>query len=539
MTEAFPFAQLDAVPVTLPIVKRELRVRARQGATFWVRAGVGLLGLATLLGTLGTPGGITAVRGKETFVTLSWLLLLFCFVEGIRLTYDTLGRERREGTLGLLFLTDLHGYDVVLGKLVTAGWTAFQGILALVPVLAVPLLLGGVNAGDVARTSLALLNALFMALALGLWASARSPDGNRALLLAGGLGAAWLTLPVFMETVRWQILSRQNASPLFLLLSPLAPLWSICGGRLSSAHFLWTLGLTHLSGWLLLGGAVARTRRAWRESEIASSRPGDGRVRRFRECPPNTPPLQWLLTRHPRRIRQGWTAAFLLELPLFLPFLMTLLGTPFSGDSLSFFMIPIGMFCFGNAAIMLTSLVCRPVAELRESGLAELLLGTPVTAREFQTAWWAALRRPVLQPVLILLAVETAIMLIQTNEPGEAALNAAASVAWLMALCQVGARLAATLRRPSRAMALTLVLVTAVPALGWMLLPWPLVLTAMFPTASPGALVAFSYGVPLFYWVILWDWAHLPLWPLLRRTVAQAPPARNNGRRRFAKIRGS
>ncbi|HQU46125.1 MAG TPA: hypothetical protein PK867_25150, partial [Pirellulales bacterium] len=41
------------------------------------------------------------------------------------LTADCISSERREGTLGLLFLTDLRGHDVVLGKLVVAGLGAF------------------------------------------------------------------------------------------------------------------------------------------------------------------------------------------------------------------------------------------------------------------------------------------------------------------------------------------------------------------------------------------------------------------------------
>jgi len=37
------------------------------------------------------------------------------------LTADTLSGESREGTLGLLFLTDLRSWDVTLGKLASAG----------------------------------------------------------------------------------------------------------------------------------------------------------------------------------------------------------------------------------------------------------------------------------------------------------------------------------------------------------------------------------------------------------------------------------
>ena len=54
------------------------------------------------------------------FGVLTGTAVLYCLLSGVRSTADCLSVEKREGTLGLLFLTDLKGYDVVLGKLATA-----------------------------------------------------------------------------------------------------------------------------------------------------------------------------------------------------------------------------------------------------------------------------------------------------------------------------------------------------------------------------------------------------------------------------------
>ena len=66
--------------------------------------------------------------------------MIYCLFSGRISTADCLSEEKREGTLGLLFLTDLKGYDVVLGKLAATSVSAFYGLLAALPVLAVPVL---------------------------------------------------------------------------------------------------------------------------------------------------------------------------------------------------------------------------------------------------------------------------------------------------------------------------------------------------------------------------------------------------------------
>ena len=105
----------------LPIVVRELRVTARSRsfyrARFWTALGSIVFGSYLMLvfgATTRLGGGINA--GRVAFTALSWLGLFYCI--GLsRNTMDCISEEKREGTLGLLFLTDLKGYDVALGKL--------------------------------------------------------------------------------------------------------------------------------------------------------------------------------------------------------------------------------------------------------------------------------------------------------------------------------------------------------------------------------------------------------------------------------------
>ena len=57
-------------------------------------------------------------EGQSLFRTLSTLAFIYSLFVGTQVTADCLSAEKRDGTLGLLFLTDLKGYDVILGKLV-------------------------------------------------------------------------------------------------------------------------------------------------------------------------------------------------------------------------------------------------------------------------------------------------------------------------------------------------------------------------------------------------------------------------------------
>ena len=117
---------------------------------------------------------------------LSGYAFILCLLTGVLLTSDCLSQEKRDGTLGLLFLTDLKGYDVVLGKFIATSLNAFYGLLALLPVMALPLLLGGVTGAEFWRTALALVNALFFSLAPGICVSAFSRVSDRAVRNALG-----------------------------------------------------------------------------------------------------------------------------------------------------------------------------------------------------------------------------------------------------------------------------------------------------------------------------------------------------------------
>ena len=143
----------------LPIVERELRLAARRQLTFWLRVAAALTaiiiasGLFALLSLV--PGGVGTQLGRVLFTVLTWMSLAVSLSAGVFFTSDALSEEKREGTLGFLFLTDLRGYDVVLGKLLATSCRCVFALLAVFPILACTQLLGGVEGVFFWRTLLA------------------------------------------------------------------------------------------------------------------------------------------------------------------------------------------------------------------------------------------------------------------------------------------------------------------------------------------------------------------------------------------------
>jgi hypothetical protein len=180
----------------LPIVARELRVASGKFRSHWMRlfmavTGMLVLGFTLEIARLGRRGSSTQV-----FQILSWYAFLYCLFAGVLTTVDSLGSEKRENTLGLLFLTDLHGcYDIVLGKQAANSLNCLMGLLAMLPVLAIPILMGGVRYYEFCRAALCLLTTRLLSLAAGFFVSVMSRNLFRAAsagLLADVVPGIWL-----------------------------------------------------------------------------------------------------------------------------------------------------------------------------------------------------------------------------------------------------------------------------------------------------------------------------------------------------------
>ncbi len=340
--------------------------------------------------------------------------MLFCLVSGVWFTADCLSEEKREGTLGLLFLTDLKGYDVVLGKLAATSLNGFYAVLALVPVLALPLLLGGVTLGEFGRMALVVVNTLFFSLTLGMCVSAISRSSRKAM-------AATLLLLLFFAALlpalgEWRGLSsgRPHAGWSWLMASPAFSYFRALDVYYSARPdlFWWSVGTIHGLGWmsLLLAGVVAR--RTWQD------RPAGARMVRWRErwhgwTYGNPSERGEFRTRLLERSAYYWLAARARLRPAYL---WTVLGLVACGwvwglakwhrDWLNE-----GMYVLTGLLLNLLLKVWfgleagRQLADDRRQGALELLLATPLTVGDILHGQLLALKRQFLGPLMVVLAV--------------------------------------------------------------------------------------------------------------------------------------
>ena len=98
-----------------PVVQRELREGARRPFNYWLRVGAGAAGLLMVvfadanLTRSRTSGGWVRLLSRGCMFVLMGLI---CLVVPL-MTADCIAREKREGTLGLLFFTPLTAGGIV------------------------------------------------------------------------------------------------------------------------------------------------------------------------------------------------------------------------------------------------------------------------------------------------------------------------------------------------------------------------------------------------------------------------------------------
>jgi ABC-type transport system involved in multi-copper enzyme maturation permease subunit len=387
----------------LPLFERELRTRARSRATYWTRFTAVLVGAIICLPELlsGDFGTTSGSSGKFIFngIVVIGFLLACC---GSFLTADVLSRERREGTLGLLMLTRVRQLDILIGKFGAAGLTSICALAALLPLMMIPVLAGGVTGGEAFRKGLALLNSLFLALAAGLWASAGSLDQGRAIGRTVRMMIALVVLPVVVEGIFQVVFESVRSAHNPTLGSIFTLLAAGDSNYKSSPGTYWiSLFLVHMAAWALLVTAGRFLRDATQsDDEIIPDRfIGDESYKSFKRRWPlawagrQRDPIEFLSKRQRGIKGTLWAAALI---GLFLQF-GTIVMMPFGLLSILRW-LPLNMI----SGALLAWALSRFMMESRRSGALELLITTPVGAKSLVSSHWNGLKQLLRWPVVVM-----------------------------------------------------------------------------------------------------------------------------------------
>ena len=387
----------------LPIVARELRVTARRRRTYWTRFAVAAIALAFSGWSFlfFSSMGVATLAGQMLFGTLTALAWVYAVIGGVFKTADALSEEKRDGTLGLLFLTDLKGYDVVLGKIIAASVNWFFGLLAIFPILALCLLMGGVAPGEFWRKILALANLLFYSLALGMFVSSFMHSERRA----AGLTIALLIISLFVPSriAEWHQKRAGTPAPAtWLVVADVSqPLQQAEDSlyRRSPMLYWQSLGVSHGIGWLLLLLASVIVPHTWQQQAGKLSRwqqsaeqmtfgKNPARRRRFRERALAINPFYWVASR-----ARGKIVGVMLVLAAVTAFYaLNFWVRTDTWDSTWDYLWP-AFWLQAILKVWITFEACRRFVDDRRSGALELILSTPVTPREIIHGQWRALGR--------------------------------------------------------------------------------------------------------------------------------------------------
>jgi len=468
---------------------------------------------------------------KNLFIAIGLLAFGFCALAGVFLTADCLSVEKREGTLGLLFLTDLKSHDVVFGKLAATSVHALYGLIAIFPVMALPLLLGGVTGSEFGRVLLVLVTTLFLSLVLGMFFSTISREARTAiggtflslLLLAGMFPALWLAQEM--------IFSANPTGDALLLPSPayafrLALDDSYCtppGPR----QFLASLSLVSVLGLGCLIMAIVLLPRRWQdkaESARAPEQPAARlRIRRLiRASLLDADPVYWLASREGTKnvfLRLPIAGVILLWAAFYLgSFNERSSDQAFAGAIFSAYALHVLLKCF------IAMRAVRRLSEDRLSGALELLLITPLQPRDILSGQRRALRRffrapstwlAVLNAALIFLIHTSAVLDMGSSDrrifTGIFLGGMAALFADSWALSWIGMELGLRGKRQPRAV---------LAALGRVLLPnWLCAFLLVFVAQSGQVISDYGWAILITNWFLLGFGIDLVLGLLAKRRL--------------------
>ena len=409
--------------ISLPIVQRELLIASRGLGSWlwrWIVAIVAVVfgGLWLLLASFNLGGG-PGLQGDFFFAILSWACFGYCLLSGLWTTADALTREKTEGTLGLLFLTDLRGYDVVLGKMFTGSLRSLYGVLAVMPVLALPLLMGGVTNAQFWRTVGALLNILVFSISVGIFFSALCNRTGKSIFWTLLLLANITIIPLIYIGVG-------GMNPVLSLLSPGHAMYHAAAPVIGAApvwgwYPLW-IGCGLAASVLLLFLASLIIPHRWQDRQVRPSVSADqanesGSVapvehRRIEHLESN--PVSWLVN---RKASMQTSRVLMLGFIIITWLVMILLTLSESMYSYMDTLVPIGIGALWLGSLWfridLTRHTVASLSDAKLCGALEQIIVTPLDEKQFRRGHFRAMARFWLWPFVALFAAPISYIALQ------------------------------------------------------------------------------------------------------------------------------
>jgi ABC-type transport system involved in multi-copper enzyme maturation permease subunit len=469
--------------VLLPVVEREMRVAARGRTMYRVRFWAAMA-MAGVMGwsLLHEPSYLQDMsqRGEEILSYLTLCAFIFSAAIGALATSDAVSREKREGTLGLLFLTDLKGYDVICGKMAANSLNVLYALVATVPVMGIPLLMGGITFAQFAKISLVLVLTMVLSLSAGIFVSTYSRNERKAMVITFFAMAALILVPFLLTA--WCVDQQWIPRPYIWMGMMFSPGYGIIqtlvgagGSGLHSESYWFSVAWEALVAAGLLAMACAHVTKSWEEgppkkpwrfrlirAKETSSRTANGRAWL------DTSPILWLTMQSEEASRgRAWLVVGAM-LTIFIVGMMKFGLNNGADPNLVFFEM---FFINTPLKIWIAAEASRFFSESRNNNALELILSTPLHEGEIIKGQWRALRQQFFWPVAATLTWEILVTIYNLAHPQWSSLEGSLSfspqillmVADCITLAIVGMRFGLTCKGRIRALLASLTLVLVIP----------------------------------------------------------------------------
>jgi ABC-type transport system involved in multi-copper enzyme maturation permease subunit len=408
--------------IPFPIVVRELRTASRRALTYYLRSVCAAVAFSVALGMVygGFWGWFTVKNlSGEILMAITSIGYVYALLFGSLITADCISQEKREGTLGFLFLTDLTGLDVVLGKMAANVLNALGGIIAIIPIPALGFIFGGLDLSQFAYSTVVLIAALIFATSTGIFCSTLFRSSRTALFMS------WLLVLLPWGFTFYCLLHTDPATlttgkvTLLFVSAPASMLvftfmdWN--GTALSSGLVWTTLALTLVYAAILVRSASLILEHNWRNTEARKSKPNlldkteiklerklgleqKWQVKRqtaLRYLLEHNPGL-WLAERL-QKLNWGFWSLGMLSLLTIVP-VLSFHRSEKDATSIMILTCLIMMFALKFRIMMQGS---RAFAESRRNGALAILLATPLTPREIIHGQLINIKRSNLSPIVL------------------------------------------------------------------------------------------------------------------------------------------
>jgi ABC-type transport system involved in multi-copper enzyme maturation permease subunit len=225
---------------------RSVRDDLRSKSLLWARIGIAFAILFSIFKTriIHQSGG---APGLAFFSSVVWMNFFVICIAGLSYFSSSVTEEKEEGTLGLLRMTDLSPFAILLGKSTSRLIGGLLLLLVQVPFAMLAITMGGIGHDQVLKCYAVLGAFLFFACNIGLLGSVIGRNTGFAAVVSGTAGAAYLLWPMALNGVLTEAFRRkgivtssltqnlEKAEPIFFTPSVIGDVLSTGGGPIAIA----------------------------------------------------------------------------------------------------------------------------------------------------------------------------------------------------------------------------------------------------------------------------------------------------------------